>query len=112
MRALAFVVALAGCGTPGIMEMRTQQLPARARECALAWLPQVPDESTSLVGTLTIVRDVPVGDPIGSTARALIGPRACAMGGSTVALFTQSIVDGRPLAATYLVLAPASERAR
>jgi hypothetical protein len=111
MRVMVLVAALAGCGaTPAIMEMRMQQLPARERDCALAWLPQVPDD-VRVAGTITIVRDVPERDPIGAKARAVIAPRACAMGGSAVALFTQSIVDGRPIAATYMVLTKRSDAA-
>jgi hypothetical protein len=112
---LVDLVALAcGCGPaavgPAVFEMRVRSVPSRESSCALEWLSQIPEDAPAPIGTLTMTRGVPVDDPLGASVRAVVGPRACAMGGSRVALANLSIADTRPVAATYVVYPRAQTR--
>jgi hypothetical protein len=108
VRAFVFatITVALGCeaAAPTFFEMRIRSVPPREAGCALEWLRQVPDDVKGPIGTVSLTRGVPGDDPLGASARALVGPRACAMGGHTVALFTVAVLDARPVSATYLVL--------
>jgi hypothetical protein len=91
-------------GGPAVFEMRLQSLPARESGCALEWLPQLPAGAPAPIGTVTLTRGVPVDDPIGASVRSVVGPHACAMGGSRVAFVHLMLADTRPLSASYVVL--------
>jgi hypothetical protein len=104
------IVALTAC-FPAVTEMRMAFLPARASDCAIAWLPRTPSHAKSPVGVVTLYRGVPAGDPLAAPVRAVVGPRACAMGGQTVAFVTASTMDGLPVSATYVVYGDAPEGA-
>jgi hypothetical protein len=102
----ACLVACAmGCeSSPSVTQIRLQQLPPRPLLCAIEWLPQFPDPAPDPIGSITVWSGVP-HEPMGEAARAILAPRACAMGGNAVALIGVSTGGGRQPVASYAVYA-------
>jgi hypothetical protein len=94
--ATLFLVAglLTGCG-PYVSESRMNAAPARPDDCELEFLHLQMMDMSPMGGTYEILGHVTVSnfsgtDPMSPENRALIRPRACAMGGEGVTIMLQA----------------------
>jgi hypothetical protein len=110
---LVVSAALAACG-PDIMETRMTFAPARATNCDLQ-LVQVDatamdfNHRWDLLGYVAL-KNNGLLDPASPESRALVRPRACAMGGMAVAVAmnatAQNVFGARGSVLVYMVLRP------
>lgn len=96
--ALVFVVAaVSACGTM-VSETRMAQYPSRGDDCALEFVQTTvadlaPGSTWEVVGYV-VVSETGVADPFAEKYRALVRPRACAMGGEAVTIMQSSTGGG------------------
>lgn len=90
--------AAVGCG-PSISEMRTVNAPARDPNCSLEFIKANMTELSSgtgqweLLGQI-VLQEEGVQDPFAERYRAIVRPRACAMGGEAVAIVMSATSEG------------------
>jgi hypothetical protein len=89
---------LAGCG-PNVTEMRTVSAPARAEDCSLEFIKANMNELSSGTGEWEmlgqiVLQEEGVQDPFAERYRAIVRPRACAMGGEAVAIVMSATSEG------------------
>jgi hypothetical protein len=107
--------SLAACGKAAISEHRMIHAPPRAANCELA-LVEVDitsmtfNQTWDVLGYVSLL-DRGTQDPNAAENRALVRPRACAMGGTTIALSqnaTNETMLGTGSGVSYMVLRPKS----
>jgi len=89
---------LVGCG-PNISEVRTVSAPAREPNCSLEFIKANMNELSSGTGEWEmlgqiVLQEEGVQDPFAERYRAIVRPRACAMGGEAVALVLSATSQG------------------
>jgi hypothetical protein len=110
--AAAVLAAHTGCG-PSVSEMRMIAAPPRAESCELSAVSPPMEElggpkATWQVLGYVILSESGIQDPMQPEYRAIVGPRACAMGGEAIAI-TSATSAGGPLSTggtgtVYMVL--------
>jgi hypothetical protein len=90
--------ALVGCG-PTISEVRTASAPAREPNCPLEFIQVDMNELSSGAGQWemlgqVVLQEDGVQDPFAERYRALVRPRACAMGGEAVSIVMSATSQG------------------
>ncbi|MFT3774870.1 MAG: hypothetical protein QM820_56705 [Minicystis sp.] len=98
----ALFALVAGCG-PNVMEMRMAAAPPRPDNCELQFLQLKVEDLAPMVGTYeqlgsVVLMERGVQDPFQDKYKAIVRPRACAMGGEGVTILqqatTQSMMGG------------------
>lgn len=110
----ALLVAATGCGKSAITETRMISAPARAADCELDLVTvDITDlnfnRTWDVLGYVTL-SDTSAQDPAAPENRALVRPRACGMGGTSVAVATNATSTGMlgqtGSGVSYMVLRP------
>lgn len=98
--AWALVVAgvLPACG-PKVSELRTASYPPREENCALEFVKVDMADVSSKDGTWEMIGQIVLQglgeqDPFAEEARAIVRPRACAMGGDAVGIVLHATSQG------------------
>jgi hypothetical protein len=94
----AAVWLLAGCG-PNVSEVRTVTAPPRESNCSLQFIKINMNELSAGTGEWEILGQIVlqeegVRDPFAERYRAIVRPRACAMGGEAVAIVMSATSQG------------------
>ena len=107
-------VLLASCG-PTISEMRQGNYPAREASCNLEFVTMnstsfYTDGKWEVIGQL-VLEELGSADPLAERYRAIVRPRACAMGGEAVAIFMAGTSEtlGSKSTTSYAVLRHAAQ---
>jgi hypothetical protein len=95
-----------GCG-PNVTEMRTVSAPAREPNCSLEFIKANMDELSSGTGEWemlgqVVLQEEGVEDPFAERYRAIVRPRACAMGGEAVAIAMSTTSQGLTTSGTVI----------
>jgi len=98
LRLLGGMALLFACG-PRISEVRLVPTPARAPECQLEFIKLDMMDLSSSTGTWQVIgyvslADIGKQDPFAEPNRALVRPRACAMGGEAVSIMNSATNEG------------------
>jgi hypothetical protein len=97
-RMVGLALVLAGCG-PNVTEARTVNAPARDENCSLEFIKANMTELSSgtgeweLLGQI-VLQEEGIQDPFAERYRAIVRPRACAMGGEAVAIVMTATSEG------------------
>jgi hypothetical protein len=96
--AIAAVGILVGCG-PKVTEVRTASYPPREENCSLEFVKVDMADVSSKDGTWEMIGQIVLQglgeqDPFAEEARAIVRPRACAMGGDAVGLVLHATNQG------------------
>lgn len=94
---VSVVVASTACGTM-VSETRMAQYPSRGEDCSLEFVQTTvadlaPGSTWEVVGYV-VVSETGVADPFAEKYRALVRPRACAMGGEAVTIMQSGTGSG------------------
>src|SRR5262245_12676683 len=95
---LVVTSVLLGCG-PKVTEMRTASYPPREEDCSLEFVKVEMADVSSKDGTWEMIGQIVLQglgeqDPFSEEARAIVRPRACAMGGDAVGIVLHATNQG------------------